>query len=73
MVGAQEKLVGTPQKIVDFHLDGQREWVAELTCGHQLLVRHDPPWTHSHWVTTPQGRYEHIGHELLCFACRPKA
>src|ERR1700682_578337 len=24
-----------------------RDWVAELECGHQQRVRHNPPWTHS--------------------------
>jgi hypothetical protein len=59
------------RKIVDFHMDERRDWVAELGCGHQQLVRHDPPYTHHHWVTTAQGRLEHIGQELTCSACRP--
>jgi Protein of unknown function (DUF3565) len=63
---------GTMQKIVDFHMDESRDWVAELECGHQQHVRHNPPWTHRHWVTTPQGRLEHVGHELNCLACRPE-
>jgi hypothetical protein len=67
----QAKLKGTPQKIVGFHLDERGDWVAELTCGHQQHVRHNPPWIHRHWVTTPQGRLEHIGQELECSACPP--
>jgi hypothetical protein len=54
-----------PRKIVDFHLDEFFDWVADLECGHQQHVRHNPPWTNRHWVTTPQGRLEHIGRNLL--------
>lgn len=31
---------------------------------HQPHVRHNPPWTSRHWVTTPEGRREHLGREL---------
>jgi hypothetical protein len=62
---------GIPRKIVDFHMDESRDWVAELECGHQQHVRHDPPWTRRHWVTTPQGRLDHVGRELNCLACGP--
>jgi hypothetical protein len=51
-------------------LDENLDWVAELECGHQQRVRHNPPWTHRHWVTTAEGRRAHIGHELRCLACR---
>ena len=60
---------GQPRKIVGFHLDEKLDWVAELECGHQQHVRHNPPWTSHHWVTTAEGRDAHIGHELLCVAC----
>jgi len=62
---------GTPRKIVGFHMNENRDWVADLDCGHQKLVRNDPPWTEHHWVTTAQGRNDHIGQELSCSACRP--
>jgi hypothetical protein len=65
----QARLAGTPRKIVDYHLDECFDWVADLECGHQQHVRHNPPWTIRHWVTTPQGRLEHIGQELLCSVC----
>jgi hypothetical protein len=65
----QAQLAGTPRKIVDYHLDECFDWVADLECGHQLHVRHNPPWTIRHWVTTPQGRWEHVGQELLCSVC----
>lgn len=60
---------GIPRKIVDYHLDESLDWVADLECGHQQHVRHNPPWTNRHWVTTPQGRYAHLGYELPCLAC----
>jgi hypothetical protein len=65
----QAKSVGIPRKIVDFHLDEDCEWVAELECGHQQQVRHNPPWIVHPWVTTPQGRLEHLGRELDCTVC----
>ena len=66
----QRQLQGQPRKIVRFHLDENLDWVAELECGHQQLVRHNPPWTERHWVTTAEGRQAHIGQELRCLACK---
>jgi hypothetical protein len=65
----QRQLQGKPRKIVGFHLDEKLDWVAELECGHQQHVRHNPPWIDRHWVTTLEGRRAHIGHELNCLAC----
>ena len=31
------KIVGTLRKIVDFHLDENLDWVAELECGHATI------------------------------------
>ncbi len=56
-------------KIVGLHQDELGDWVAELDCGHQQHVRHDPPWTVREWVTTPEGRDAHLGHELRCNKC----
>jgi hypothetical protein len=69
MKAERAPLVGRPRKIVGFHLDERSDWVADLECGHQQHVRHNPPWTTQHWVTTPEGRREHIGRELPCLAC----
>jgi hypothetical protein len=82
MKPAQAKVAGRMRKIVDFHLGENLDWVAELECGHQQHVRHNPPWTHRHWITTPRGRrdfarrarrfrLENLGQELYCLACRP--
>jgi hypothetical protein len=65
----QRTLEGQPRKIVGFHLDEYLDWVAELECGHQQHVRHNPPWIEHHWVTTSEGRQSHLGHELRCVAC----
>jgi hypothetical protein len=61
--------VGTARKIVGYHLDEHFDWVAELECGHQQHVRHNPPWNVRQWVTNPQGRHEHLGQPLPCTAC----
>jgi Protein of unknown function (DUF3565) len=65
----QRKPQGKPRKIVRFRLDEKMDWIAELECGHSQHVRHNPPWTERHWVTTTEGRQEHIGFELVCLAC----
>ena len=57
------------QRIIGFHLDEEQHWVAKLECGHNQHVRHDPPWTTRHWVTTPAGRRAHLGTPLDCKKC----
>jgi uncharacterized protein DUF3565 len=59
------------RSIVGYHLDEESHWVAELQCGHAQHVRHDPPWQVRLWVTTPEGRAEHLGTELDCVLCDP--
>jgi hypothetical protein len=59
-----------PRRITGFHQDEAGDWVAELECGHQQHVRHDPPWQVREWVTTAQGRAGRIGTELPCRLCR---
>ncbi len=65
----EEKKIGIARKIVGYHQDDKQDWVAELECGHQQHVRHNPPWMERPWVTTEQGREEHIGHQLICLVC----
>jgi len=55
--------------IVGFHLDDEQQWVAELECGHDQHVRHDPPWINRSWVTTPEGRTQMLGQRLACRKC----
>lgn len=57
------------QRIVGFHRDEEQHWVAELECGHNQHVRHNPPWTNRPWVTTPEGRTQTLGKKLRCKKC----
>jgi hypothetical protein len=57
------------QPIVGFHLDEHGDWVAELACGHDQHVRHDPPWTNRPWTQTPEGRAGVLGRTLPCRKC----
>jgi len=55
--------------IIGFHQDPERQWVAELECGHNQHVRHNPPWTNRPWVLTAEGRAEALGAVLNCVLC----
>jgi hypothetical protein len=57
------------KRIVGYHRDDEQHWVAELECGHDQHVRHDPPWINRLWVTTAQGRERHLGQTLKCKKC----
>jgi hypothetical protein len=57
------------QPIVGFHQDPEHHWVAELACGHNQHVRHDPPWINRPWVVTPEGRAKVLGQTLPCKKC----
>jgi hypothetical protein len=57
------------QAIVGFHPDETGHWVAELRCGHDQHVRHNPPWTNRPWVTTEAGRAARLGSLLECKKC----
>ncbi|NQY64580.1 MAG: DUF3565 domain-containing protein, partial [Alteromonadaceae bacterium] len=53
------------QEIVGYHLDEENHWVAELSCGHNQHVRHNPPWVSRPWVITAKG--ERLGCRKLVF------
>ena len=55
--------------IVGFHADAEGHWVAELACGHNQHMRHDPPWQNRPWVITAEGRAQFIGTEIRCTQC----
>jgi tellurite methyltransferase len=55
--------------ILGFHLDTESHWVAELACGHDHHMRHDPPFTERLWVLTPEGRQSRVGAHLDCVRC----
>lgn len=57
------------RRITGYHRDEEGHWVAELDCGHNQHVRHDPPWQVREWVTTEEGRARFIGVELNCVRC----
>ncbi len=57
------------QPIIGYHRDDEDHWVAELDCGHNQHVRHDPPWMHRPWVTTDAGRESRLGVTLECKKC----
>jgi hypothetical protein len=57
------------QRITGYHQDEERDWVAELECGHNQHVRHNPPWTNRPWVVTSEGRAEKLGAVLDCRKC----
>jgi hypothetical protein len=57
------------RRIVGFHQDDERHWVAELECGHNRHVRHDPPWINRPWVITPEGRQGMLGVGERCTKC----
>jgi len=57
------------QPIVGFHTDDDGHWVAELACGHNQHVRHDPPWQNRPWVITETGREAAKGQVLPCRKC----
>ena len=55
--------------ITVFHQDENNDWVAELECGHNQHVRHNPPWTSRPWTQTAEGRAGKIGELLECLKC----
>ena len=57
------------QPIAGYHKDEEDHWVAELECGHNQHVRHDPPWQLRPWVITEEGREARLGHMLDCKKC----
>lgn len=57
------------RSITGFHQDDEGHWVAELDCGHQQHVRHNPPWVNRLWVTTVEGRTAALGAALDCRKC----
>lgn len=58
------------RKIVGFHTDEENHWVAELDCGHNQHVRHNPPLSYRPWVLTELGRKEKLGEILNCLKCQ---
>lgn len=57
------------QSITGYHKDDENHWVAQLACGHNQHVRHDPPWVNRPWVVTLEGRQSMLGFDLDCRKC----
>jgi hypothetical protein len=57
------------RRIVGFRQDEEREWIADLECGHSQHVRHSPPWQERPWVVTPEGRASRLGTRIPCRLC----
>jgi len=57
------------KKIIGYHQDEEKHWVAELECGHNQHVRHQPPWQNRPWVITEEGRKSRLGLILSCKKC----
>lgn len=57
------------RRIIGFHQDDERHWVAELECGHNQHVRHDPPWINRPWTQSAEGRARALGQTLACRLC----
>ncbi|KAA5538794.1 DUF3565 domain-containing protein [Roseiconus nitratireducens] len=57
------------QPIIGYHIDDHGHWVAQLVCGHNQHVRHDPPWVNREWVVSKCGRDSMLGYELDCKKC----
>jgi hypothetical protein len=57
------------RSITGYHQDDEGHWVAELECGHQQHLRHNPPWVNRPWVTTAAGRTAALGTPLDCRKC----
>lgn len=55
--------------IVEFHLDGDGDWVAELDCGHRQHVRHRPPFQMRPWVLDDEERDARVLTLLECPLC----
>ena len=61
------------QPIAGYHQDEEGHWVAQLACGHNQHVRHDPPLVTRPWVISEAGREQMIGERLECLKCDASA
>lgn len=57
------------RKVVGFHQDENKEWAADLECGHRQHVRHNPPFETRLWVMSEAGRQAKLGQVLNCLHC----
>jgi tellurite methyltransferase len=57
------------RRIIEFHQDGEGDWIAELACLHSQHVRHRPPFFDRPWVLEDAGREARLGTDLDCPLC----
>jgi Protein of unknown function (DUF3565) len=69
MPGCHVPLGRMQRAILGYHQDERGDWVAELACGHQQHVRHQPPFQLRPWVVEAEGRRERLGTPLECRLC----
>lgn len=55
--------------IVDFHVDEDGDWIADLDCSHGQHARHRPPFVNRPWAVDEAGRQAMLGRELDCLRC----
>ena len=55
--------------IAAFRQDADRDWIADLACGHSQHVRHRPPWQNRPWVESDEERQAKLGAAIECLAC----
>jgi hypothetical protein len=55
--------------ITGFRPGEDGDWVAELECGHQRHVRHNPPWESHPWILEEKERLARVGTPLGCGLC----
>lgn len=63
------RLNGVQRTIIDYYQDDDDDWVAELSCGHNQHVRHNPPWQERPWIVNAAGRADRVGKPLECPLC----
>jgi tellurite resistance-related uncharacterized protein len=55
--------------ITGYHQDEAGDWVAQLSCGHNQHIRHQPPFQLRAWVLEPDGRAGRLGSPIDCALC----
>ncbi len=59
----------TDRAITGYHRDEVGDWAAELECGHNQHVRHQPPWQVREWILDQDSRNSRVGTALPCPLC----
>lgn len=55
--------------IIDFSVDSDGDWVADLSCYHRQHIRNQPPFQDRAWVLDADGRAGHVGTPIECPLC----